>query len=157
MKTSLLIFLTLPLLLAACTTTTVDSTQRSPVSADAEPETPRYQNHPIVGIWAFTENGCTETYQFFVNGTRKGFSGSEMIDAVFTISEQPMANGFYLMQDRVVKDSGGVGCSGSDQNLTGSSVKVLVKFSRDKRSLTFCSAENNKQCFGPLQRQDGGL
>ena len=143
------------LVLAGCASQPENSapSQSAPSTPPTESTAAKTDRHPILGLWEYTENGCTETYQFLSNGSRKGTSGNEIIEATYTISATPLPNGFYLLTDRVIRDLGGAGCSGSDVDLTGSVTKVLVRFSANFQQLTFCSIQNSSQCFGPLIKQ----
>ena len=144
------------ILLAGCASQPQQPQPAKPVetSPQASPEeVVDPMKHPILGLWEYTENGCTETYQFLSNGSRRGTSANEIIEATYSISAKPLPNGFYLLTDRVVRDLGGAACSGSDVDLTNSVTKVLVRFSADYRRLRFCSIQDSSQCFGPLIKQ----
>ncbi len=148
-KISVLIVLALSFALTGCVTQEAAKPQQHQKPPEEKPS-----KHPILGIWSFTENGCTETYEFFSNGTRKGTSGAEITEAIYAITATPQMNNFYILTDKIVRDIGGKGCSGVDIDLTGNQVKLLVRFSGDKKSLVFCSYEDQKQCFGPLIKQE---
>ena len=68
--------------------------------------------HPLLGIWRLTVPGteCAETYRFRADGTTFVTSAAEVSESVYTVSAQPDKQGFYRLQDRIVKDNGKPDC-----------------------------------------------
>lgn len=111
-----------------------------------------YEGHPIIGIWRIDVDGCTETYEFLPDGTRHVTSGMEIAKSVYTISDIPLENGFYKIQDKIISDNGKPDCLGQAKDMTGHSIELFVKFNSTTDEVIFCFEESIDTCFGPFQK-----
>ena len=112
-----------------------------------------YNGHPVIGIWDYGKNGCTETYEFLPNGIRNVTSNQEVVKASYTITETRSERGFYKLTDKVLEDNGKADCSGSTSDMTGDIVELYVAFNPRKDQLIFCFEESFDKCFGPFKKR----
>ena len=111
-----------------------------------------YSGHPIIGSWSFTYNNCVETYQYHENGIRKVTSNQEIVEASFTISNNPLASGFYKINDKVLSDNGKPDCEGSTKDMSGDIVNLYAMFNSAQDKVIFCFEQNKNRCFGPFTK-----
>lgn len=127
-------------------------------SADAAPSTVRLRNpgeaHPILGKWQWTrsENGCTEVFDYAIDGTVKVVSGAEHTDNTFSISRLPDEQGFYAMTMRITKDHGGKDCADTSTDDTGHVSRSYLLFEPGYGMYLSCMEPNLSACYGPLKR-----
>jgi hypothetical protein len=122
-----------------------------PVMAAAPPPT-----HPLLGIWMLTlpDGSCSEIYRFRGDGTSLVTSNEEVSESEFTIPATPSANGFYRLEDKVVKDNGKRDCSGEVTKI-GSKVTHFIQFNPTGSLFVMCMAESLDACIGPFRRMQG--
>jgi len=108
---------------------------------------------PVLGKWAFTKNGCTDTYEFRKNGTYSSTSGAEIRDGRFTVEILPdNPNASYKITRTNLHDNGGKDCTSLKNNSEMKDTRYLV-FSASKDQMMVCPSPDAKKCFGPLIRQ----
>ena len=112
--------------------------------------------HPILGIWRLTVPGteCAETYRFRADGTTFVTSAAEVSESVYTVSAQPDKQGFYRLQDRIVKDNGKPDCSGEVMKV-GTTATNYLQFHPAGDMFLMCAAEALDVCIGPFERVKG--
>lgn len=110
--------------------------------------------HPLIGKWTWTRsaNNCTEIYDYRSDGTAPVSSGTEKTDNVFSVSDMPDANGFYLMTIKTTKDYGGKDCGDDESDNTGMESTNYILFNRDRSQYIACMQPTLDKCFGPLRR-----
>ena len=123
--------------------------------AAAAPSSPP-ASHPLLGIWVLSipQLGCSETYHFRGDGTTLVKSAQEISESEFTVSERPNANGFYKMEDRVVKDNGKEDCSGAITKV-GARATNYLRFHPAGKRFVMCRDEAGEACIGPFERVPG--
>lgn len=121
----------------------------SAMAAGAPPPT----THPLLGIWVLSipQLGCSETYHFRGDGTTLVKSAQEISESEFTISERPSANGYYRMEDRVVKDNGKRDCAGAITKV-GAHATNFLRFHPGGTRFVMCEDESMQACIGPFER-----
>jgi hypothetical protein len=124
-------------------------------TAHAAPQAPR-AGHPLLGIWKLRlpDSTCTETYRFRADGTSLVTSRLEVSESEYRVPAQPDAKGFYLLEDRVVKNNGKVDCSGNTGEV-GAAVRNYLKFHPSGNMFLLCFQESMGSCIGPFRRVVG--
>jgi hypothetical protein len=109
--------------------------------------------HPLLGIWRLTVPGteCAETYRFRADGTTFVTSAAEVSESVYTVSAQPDKQGFYRLQDRIVKDNGKPDCSGNVMK-PGAQVINFIQFHPSRTIFLMCADQTMQTCIGPFRR-----
>ncbi|HEY2629762.1 MAG TPA: energy transducer TonB [Usitatibacter sp.] len=108
----------------------------------------------IVGKWTWNlpTNHCTEVYEFRADGWLLTDSADERTDVLYTVGP-PDANGFMALAQVIVRDHGGVDCTGSDADDTGFKHTSYARLSPQGDELLLCTQLNPDRCFGPLKRR----
>ena len=117
---------------------------------------PPAQSHPILGIWRLTlpDGSCSETYRFRGDGTTLVTSAEEISESRFEIPPEPSSNGFYKLQDTIVKDNGKKDCSGAVMQV-GHKATHYIQFHPSGRLFLMCAQESLDACIGPFERVIG--
>jgi len=125
------------------------------VAAAAPSKTPS-PTHPLLGIWVLhlPDLNCAETYHFRGDGSTLVKSAQEVGESEFTVSEQPSANGYYRMDDKVVKDNGKPDCSGNVTKV-GERATNYLRFHPSGTRFVMCRGESMQACIGPFERVPG--
>ena len=123
--------------------------------AHAAPDAPR-PGHPILGIWELRvpEVGCTETYRFRADGTSLVTSRQEVSESEYHVPAQPDAKGFYVLDDRVVRNNGKQDCAGETVKV-GAAVRNYLRFHPSGDMFLMCFQETLGSCIGPFRRVPG--
>jgi hypothetical protein len=142
-------FLARPLAMSVaflCTALAVQGAAAAPPSA----------THPLLGIWVLPipQLGCSETYHFRGDGTTLVKSAQEISESEFTVSERPSAQGFYKMEDKVVKDNGKQDCAGAVTKV-GARATNFLRFHPAGTTFVMCRDDRGQACIGPFQRLPG--
>jgi len=113
-------------------------------------------DHPILGIWrlAVPDTGCLETYRFRGDGTTLVTSAAEVSESAYHIPNEPTAQGFYRLEDRITSDNGKPDCSGNVMK-PGSQATHFVRFHPSGKLFLLCADESMEACIGPFQRVRG--
>ncbi|WP_137173435.1 hypothetical protein [Massilia sp. HP4] len=113
-------------------------------------------DHPILGIWRLEvpDTGCSETYRFRGDGTTLVTSAAEISESVYTIPNEPDAEGFYRLTDRVTKDNGKPDCSGNVMK-PGANATHFVRFHPSGKLFLLCAEASIDACIGPFTRVRG--
>lgn len=113
-------------------------------------------DHPILGIWRLEvpATGCSETYRFRGDGTTLVTSAAEISESVYTIPNEPDADGFYRLTDRVTKDNGKPDCSGNVMK-PGANATNFVRFHPSGKLFLLCAEASIDACIGPFTRVRG--
>ena len=124
-------------------------------SAHAAPEGPR-AGHPLLGIWVLhvPHSTCTETYRYRADGTSLVISRLEVSESEYHVPAQPDAQGFYVLDDRVVKNNGKEDCSGETVKV-GAAVRNYLRFHPSGDMFLMCFQESMGSCIGPFRRVVG--
>jgi len=124
-------------------------------TAHAAPEAPR-AGHPLLGIWKLRvpNSTCTETYRFRADGTSLVISRLEVSESEYRVIAEPDAKGFYVLDDRVVKNNGKVDCSGETVK-AGAAVRNYLRFHPSGNMFLMCFQETMGSCIGPFRRVVG--
>lgn len=111
-------------------------------------------NPNLVGKWTWTRptNNCTETYEFRSDGVALVTSGAEKTENRYSIAFSADKDGFYAMTITTTKDYGGKDCANSDDDSTGQTSTVYLKFHPTGNAHISCYEPNTKRCFGPIRR-----
>jgi len=138
----------------ACASLLLLSCLCAPALAAAQPALA--SDHPILGIWRLEvpDTGCLETYRFRADGTTLVTSAAEISESAFTIPNEPSAQGFYRLEDRVTKDNGKPDCSGNVMK-PGAKATHFVRFHPSDKLFLLCADESMQACIGPFQRVRG--
>lgn len=112
--------------------------------------------HPILGIWRLEvpPTGCAETYRFRADGTTLVTSAAEISESVYTIPNEPDAEGFYRLTDRVTRDNGKPDCSGNVMK-PGAHATHFVRFHPSGTLFVLCAEASIEACIGPFTRVRG--
>ena len=94
---------------------------------------------------------CAETYRFRADGTTFVTSAAEVSESVYTVSAQPDKQGFYRLQDRIVKDNGKPDCSGNIMK-PGAQVINFIQFHPSRTIFLMCADQTMQTCIGPFRR-----
>lgn len=123
--------------------------------AHAAPEAPR-AGHPLLGIWQLRvpNSSCTETYRFRADGTSLVTSRLEVSESEYRVPAQPDAKGFYVLDDRVVKNNGQQDCAG-ETVAVGAAVRNYLRFHPSGNMFLMCFKESMGSCIGPFRRVVG--
>ena len=106
---------------------------------------------PLLGLWSYTDEGCTDTYLFRKDGTFTSTSGAERLDGRFAIEILPdHVNAPYKVSRTNLRDNLGKDCLGSSKNDVGSKDTRYVMFNASKDKMMVCSSPEGTKCFGPL-------
>jgi hypothetical protein len=110
-------------------------------------------SHPLLGIWVLSipQLGCSETYHFRGDGTTLVKSAQDVSESEFTVAEKPSAKGFYMLEDRVVKDNGKQDCSGEVMPV-GTRATNYLRFHPSGARFVMCREESMEACIGPFER-----
>jgi hypothetical protein len=111
--------------------------------------------HRLYGTWSWTysENNCTEVYNYRPDNTTVVTSGEEVAESRFNISEKPDLNGFYRMTDVVTKSNGRTGCDAEPGGTPiGHEVTIYILFRPKSEEMLICQQPSLNTCFGPLRR-----
>ena len=121
----------------------------------AAPDAPR-AGHPILGIWELRvpDSTCTETYRFRGDGTSLVTSRLEVSESEYHVPAQPDAKGFYVLDDRVVKNNGKQDCTGETVKV-GAAVRNYLRFHPSGNMFLMCFQESMGSCIGPFRRVQG--
>jgi len=124
--------------------------------ASAAPPKPPSPAHPLLGIWVLhlPDANCAETYHFRGDGSTLVKSALEVGESEFTVSEAPSANGYYRLDDRVVKDNGKPDCSGNVTKV-GARATNYLRFHPSGQRFVMCRDESMQACIGPFDRVPG--
>ncbi|MGI2216670.1 hypothetical protein ACRN94_06710 [Shewanella baltica] len=114
---------------------------------------PIYKDHPIVGAWIYTSNGCNEIYEFTDTGFRMVHANQEVVKAKYEISNVAPESGVYLLKDTVIEDNGMPDCSGSTSDMSGDVVEVLLLIQYLPERFSFCFDKQLNNCVGPYVKQ----
>jgi hypothetical protein len=126
-----------------------------PIVSHAAPDAPR-SGHPLLGIWELRlpNSSCTETYRFRADGTSLVTSRLEVSESEFHVPAEPDAKGFYVLDDRVVKNNGKQDCSGETVKV-GGAVRNYLRFHPSGDMFLMCFQETMGSCIGPFRRVVG--
>jgi len=100
------------------------------------------------------DTGCSETYRFRGDGTTLVTSAAEISESVYTIPNEPDADGFYRLTDRVTKDNGKPDCSGNVMK-PGANATHFVRFHPSGKLFLLCAEASIDACIGPFTRVRG--
>lgn len=117
---------------------------------------PPAADHPILGIWRLTlpDGSCSEIYRFRADGTTLVTSAEEVSESEFNIPATPSAQGFYKLEDRLVKGNGKKDCIGQIMKI-GTRGTHFVHFHPSGLLFLMCAAESLETCIGPFRRMHG--
>jgi hypothetical protein len=123
--------------------------------APAAPVAPR-AGHPLMGIWQLRvpNVACTEIYRFRGDGTSLVTSRQEVSESEYRVHPQPDAKGFYVLDDRVVKNNGKQDCTGETVRI-GAAVRNYLRFHPSGDMFLMCFQETMSSCIGPFRRVRG--
>ena len=120
-------------------------------------QTPLPPDHPLLGTWRIDfRDGCFEEYTLRADGTKLSRSGEERNEAIFEISEQPSANGFYRWADKIVKGNGKPDCGG-EVTTVGHVAVNFVRLHPSGTKFLLCEAENMSSCFAEFRLKGRGV
>jgi hypothetical protein len=124
-------------------------------AAHATPEAPR-PGHPLVGIWELRvpDAACTEIYRFRGDGTALVTSRQEVSESEYHVRAEPDAEGFYALDDRVIKNNGKEDCIGETVK-AGAAVRNYLRFHPSGDMFLMCFQETMGSCIGPFRRVQG--
>lgn len=113
-------------------------------------------DHPLIGSWRLDlpRVGCFELYHISANGTMQVTSGEQSSESEVTISPTANAKGFYLWQDKIVKDNGKPDCMGHVMQVGNESTNFIM-LDPNGRRFRMCQAEDEDRCIGPFIKQEG--
>ena len=118
---------------------------------------PLRADHPMIGAWRVTVEGCTEVYRVDRSGSMLVTSAQQVSESSVEISDQPSDKGFYKWVDTLVRDNGKKDCAGQISKAPHTTTSyILLNPAHDR--FIMCGAEDGKQCIGPFVRlQDGEI
>ncbi|MDP8567263.1 hypothetical protein [Methylophilus aquaticus] len=123
-------------------------------AAVAEETDARSLKHPLIGYWEarLPDSGCMETYWFKEDGTAVFTSGDEQLEARYTVTPQPDANGFFKLSHRITLSNKAPDCTKQVSEINTEQTTYLL-FQPDGRSVISCDndAPSLESCFGPLE------
>lgn len=113
-------------------------------------------DHPIVGTWRFElpDGSCHEMYRISAEGTALITSAAEIAETEFDIDDQPDGEGFYLSNDRIVKDNGKKDCTG-EVTAVGHVIQAFIVFHPSNNMFLMCQKRDMGSCIGPFIRVHG--
>lgn len=113
-------------------------------------------NHPLLGIWRLElpQIGCYETYHFRADGTSLVTSADEVSESEYQVMDKPSAQGFYRLEDHIIKDNGKKDCAGEITKPGAKAVNYL-RFHPSNSLFLMCADESMKTCIGPFERVEG--
>lgn len=113
-------------------------------------------NHPLLGIWRLDlpQIGCSETYHFRADGTSLVTSADEVSESEYQVMDKPSAQGFYRLEDHIVKDNGKKDCAG-EITKPGTKAVNYLRFHPSGALFLMCADESMKTCIGPFERVEG--
>ncbi len=113
-------------------------------------------SHPILGIWKVTlpDGSCSETYRFRGDGTSHVTSAAEVSESQFQIADAPSPNGFYKLDETVIKMNGQKDCSGAVMRV-GTRSTHFIHFNPSGTLFIMCFDESFDVCLGPFRRVAG--
>ena len=120
-------------------------------TARADPLRP---DHPMIGAWRVSIDGCTETYRVDRSGAMRVTSAQQVSTSRVEISDQPSDKGFYKWVDTVVDDNGKKDCGGHVTPVGDVAVDYILMSPKHDRFL-MCSEEATQTCLGPFVRVEG--
>jgi len=135
-----------PILLFAAALLAAHSVLAAPVRTD----------HPIVGTWRFElpDGSCHEMYRISADGTALITSAAEIAETEFDIDDQPDGEGFYLSNDKIVKDNGKKDCTGEVTEV-GHVIQAFIVFHPSNNMFLMCQKRDMGSCIGPFIRVRG--
>jgi hypothetical protein len=95
-----------------------------------------------------------ETYRFRGDGTSLVTSRQEVSESEYRVHPQPDAKGFYVLDDRVVKNNGKQDCTGETVRI-GAAVRNYLRFHPSGDMFLMCFQETMGSCIGPFRRVRG--
>lgn len=123
---------------------------------DAPPAPPLAPSHPLLGIWTLRlpDSPCAEVYRFRGDGSSFVTSAQERSESNFRVSAEADAQGWYVLDDVLVKNNGKPDCSGT-VTPPGSTVRNYLKFNPAETMFFLCVARALDACVGPFVRAQG--
>lgn len=113
----------------------------------------RIEAPSLTGVWRWTDPGqCREVYEYRPDGLGFILSGEERTEMRYTMGPLDAATGFHTLQVTVLKDHGGMDCTGSRQDDTGRAITMYLKFKPEGDQHIVCVTPSLDACFGPLGR-----
>ncbi len=107
----------------------------------------------LPGVWSWTDPGqCREVYEYRADGLGFILSGEERTEMRYAMGPLDAATGFHTLQVTVLKDHGGMDCTGSRQNDSGREITMYLKFKPEGDQHIVCVTPSLDTCFGPLGR-----
>jgi hypothetical protein len=113
---------------------------------------PPLSGHPIIGTWIIRVRGtaCTETWQLHSDGTAFYVSGNERSMSEYEISDQPNADGYFVLSDTVTWTNGKPDCLGTKTPVGDRAVNYLLQ--TPAGGFMVCNRPSVDACVGPLVR-----
>jgi hypothetical protein len=113
-------------------------------------------SHPLLGIWVLTlpDGSCSETYRYRGDGTTLVTSAEEISESEFVVAAEPSVNGFYKIDEKVVRDNGKKDCAGAVTKV-GTRISRFLLFHPQKTQFLMCRDETLNECIGPFVRKEG--
>tara|TARA_B100001250_G_scaffold414522_1_gene453522 strand:- start:2670 stop:3104 length:435 start_codon:yes stop_codon:yes gene_type:complete len=112
-----------------------------------------YKDHPIVGTWVHSMNGCDEIFEFTTTGIRMVHANQEIVKAEYEISDIVPEKGIYLVKDTVLEDNGMPDCTGSTSDMSGDVVELILIIQHLPERFSFCFDSQLTSCVGPYVKQ----
>lgn len=130
-----------------------------PANAEPVPDA-RSLKHPLIGYWESTlpENGCVESYWFKEDGTAVFTSGDEQLEARYSVTPQPDAQGFFKLDHRVTLSNQALDCTRQTSAINTEQTSYVL-FQPDGRSFISCDNDDPslETCFGPIELKNNAL
>jgi hypothetical protein len=112
---------------------------------------PPISGHPIIGTWIIrVRTDCTETWQLHSDGTAFYVSGNERSMSEYEISDQPNADGYFVLSDTVTWTNGKPDCLGTKTPVGDRAVNYL--FPTQTGGFMVCNRSSADACVGTLVR-----
>ena len=115
---------------------------------------PLRADHPMIGAWQVSVDGCTEVYRVDRSGSMRVTSAQQVSTSRIEISDQPSGKGYYKWVDTVVDDNGKKDCGGRVTPV-GDVAVDFVMMSPERDRFLMCADETSRACFGPFVRVVG--
>ncbi len=113
----------------------------------------RVEPPTLTGLWSWTDPGqCREVYEYRPDGLGFILSGEERTEMRYVLGPLDAATGFHALQVTVLKDHGGMDCTGSRQDDSGRAFTMYLKFKPEGDQHIVCVTPSLDACFGPLGR-----
>ena len=115
---------------------------------------PLRADHPLIGAWRVSVDGCAEIYRIDRSGSMRVTSNQQVSTSRIEVSDQPSGKGFYKWVDTVVDDNGKKDCGGNITPVGDVAVNYILMSPKRDRFL-MCSEESEQTCLGPFVRVEG--